>query len=89
MKGNNSNVQTLDNSVVHKLELEIKQIVSDFISVSQHGHLKVNLLTLHSIITQFDAFEISRIVNHYGKWSICSLGANVPFSIIFSKVFKT
>ena len=26
---------------------------------------------------------------YYGKWSICSFGANAPFSIIFSKVFKT
>ena len=24
-----------------------------------------------------------------GKWSICSLGANAQFSMIFSKVFKT
>ena len=44
-------------------------------------------LTLYSIITPFDAFEISSIWKYYGKWSICSLGANAPFSIIFSKVF--
>ena len=24
--------------------------------------------------------------NGHGKWSICSLGANAPFSIIFSKM---
>ena len=40
-------------------------------------------------ITPFDAFEIPCILNYYGKWSICSFGANALFSIIFSKVFKT
>ena len=34
----------------------------------------------------YDAFEISCIWKYYGKWSIC---ANAPFSIIFSRVFKT
>ena len=46
-------------------------------------------LTLQSIIAPFDAFEISHIKKCNGKWNICSFGANVPFSIIFSKVFKT
>ena len=46
-------------------------------------------LTLYSIITPFDYFEISCIWKYYRKWSICSFGANAPFSIIFSKVFKT
>ena len=45
-------------------------------------------LTINSIITPFDTFEISYIWKYYGKRSICS-GANAPFSIIFSKVFKT
>ena len=34
-------------------------------------------------INAFDAFEISRIWKYHGKWSICSFGANAPFSIIF------
>ena len=46
-------------------------------------------LILYHMITPFDAFEISCIGKYYGKWSICSIGANAPFSIIFSKVFKT
>ena len=46
-------------------------------------------LTLYSIIAPFDAFEISCIWKYNGKWSICSLRANAPFPIIFSKVFKT
>ena len=46
-------------------------------------------LTLYSIITPFDAFEISCIWKYHGKCSICSFGANTPFSIILSKVFKT
>ena len=46
-------------------------------------------LTRYSIITPFDAFEMSCIWKYYGKWSICSFGANAPFSIIFSKVFET
>ena len=46
-------------------------------------------LTLYSTLTPFDAFEISCIRKYFGKWSICSFGANAPFSIIFSKVFKT
>ena len=45
--------------------------------------------TLYSIITLFDAFEISCICKYHGKWSICSFGANAPFSMMFSKVFKT
>ena len=36
-------------------------------------------LTLYSIITPFDAYEISCIVKYYGKWNICSFGANAPF----------
>ena len=40
-------------------------------------------------MTPFDTFEISHIWKYYGKWSICSFGANAPFPIIFSKVFKT
>ena len=46
-------------------------------------------LTLSSMIRSFDAFEISCILKYYGKWSICSFGANASFSIIFSKLFKT
>ena len=49
----------------------------------------VLLLTLYSIRTPFDAFEISHVRKYYGKRSICSFGANAPSSIIFSKVFKT
>ena len=26
---------------------------------------------------------------YYGKWTICSFGANAPSSMIFSKAFKT
>ena len=33
-------------------------------------------------------FGISCFWTYYGKWSICSFGANVPFSITFSKVFE-
>ena len=46
-------------------------------------------LTLYPIIAPFDAFEIPCILKYHGKSSICSIGANAPFSIIFSKVFKT
>ena len=46
---------------------------------------KVDTLTHYSIIAPFDAFEISCIWKYYGQWSICSFGANAPFSIIFSK----
>ena len=46
-------------------------------------------LTLNSMPTPFDAYEISCIGKYYGKCSICSFGANAPFSIIFLKVFKT
>ena len=46
-------------------------------------------LTIYSMITLFDTFEILCIWKFYVKWNICSLGANVPFSVIFSKVFKT
>ena len=37
-------------------------------------------LTLYSILTPFDAFEISHLLN---------IMENAPLSIIFSKVFKT
>ena len=47
------------------------------------------LLNRYSIIAPFDTFEISYISKYYGKWSICSFGANALFSIIFSKVLKT
>ena len=43
-------------------------------------------LTLYSMITPFDAFEILCIGKYYGKWSFV---ANARFSIIISKVFKT
>ena len=46
-------------------------------------------LTIYSIVTPFDTFEISCIWKYYGKWSFCSFGANTSFSIIFSKVYKT
>ena len=36
----------------------------------------------HCLLTFF-------ILKYYGSWSICSFGANAPFTIIFSKVFKT
>ena len=44
------------------------------------------ILTIYSIITplKYQVFK-----KNHGKWSICSFGANAPFSIIFSKVFKT
>ena len=42
------------------------------------------VLTLYSIRTPFDAFEITCIGKYYGKWSVCSKRANAPFSIIFS-----
>ena len=32
----------------------------------------IHALSLYSIITPFDAFEISCIWKYYGKWSICS-----------------
>ena len=35
-----------------------------------------------------DDFEMQDFGKYYEKWSICSLGANVPFSIIFSKQLK-
>ena len=37
-------------------------------------------LTLYSIITPFDAFEISFIWKYYGKWSICI--QNLNFSML-------
>ena len=40
------------------------------------------------MITPFDVFK-TLCIWKYGKLSICSIGANAPFSIIFSKVFKT
>ena len=46
------------------------------------------LLTFYSTITHFDAFGIRCIWEYYGKSSICYIGPNAPFSIIFSKVFK-
>ena len=51
--------------------------------------ISIKYMLLYSIITPFDAFEISCIWKYYGKCSICSFGANASFSIIFSKVFKT
>ena len=46
------------------------------------------ILALYSMIAPFDAFETLHSWKYYGKLSICSIGANVPFSM-FSKVFKT
>ena len=44
-------------------------------------------LTLNPMIAApFDAFEILCIWKYHGKLSIFSIGANAPFSIIFSKV---
>ena len=61
--------------------------------LSDHGQHTVcldwSLFTLYSMIKPFDAFEISCFWKYYGKWSICSFGANSLFSIIFSKVLKT
>ena len=34
-------------------------------------------------------WEMEHLLQYYGKWSICSTGANDSFSIIFSKAFKT
>ena len=45
-------------------------------------------LTLYSTITPFGTIEIC-IWKYYGKWSICSIGTNSPFSMIFPKVFKS
>ena len=44
------------------------------------------LLTLNSMIAPFDAFEMSYIMVN---GAFAPKGANAPFSIIFSKVFKT
>ena len=44
-------------------------------------------LTLYSIITPFDTFEISYIWKYYGKWSIF-LWTNATFSINFQKYSK-
>ena len=46
-------------------------------------------LTLYPMIAPFDAFEILCIRKYHGKSRICSIGANAPFAIIFSKVIKT
>ena len=43
---------------------------------------------INPLIAPFVAFEILCIWKYYGKSSICSIGANAPFSIIFLKVFK-
>ena len=56
------------------------------------SHMHKPLLTLYSIITPFEAFELQHIwKKKYGKWNVCSFGANAnaPVSIISSKVFKT
>ena len=41
------------------------------------------------MIAHIDAYEILYIGKYDGKLSICSIGANASFSMIFSKVFKT
>ena len=51
--------------------------------------ISFHLLTFYSMIMPFDTFKILCISKFYGKSSICFNGANAPFSIIFSKVFKT
>ena len=50
-----------------------------------------NSLYLHSMITPFDAFEIFiyYVFENIMEIEHLLLGANAPFSIIFSKVFKT
>ena len=54
----------------------------------QNGSESKGCLTLYSKITPYDIFEISRIesIMENGAFAI---GANAPFSIIFSKVFMT
>ena len=63
---------------------EYKQMSREDLSNRNMGRLKVHIfqrfLTLSSIITSFDVFEISVFENSM---------ENAPFSIIFSKVFKT
>ena len=44
-------------------------------------HYSAKLITPFSIIKPSDAFE-KTCIWRYGKWSICSFGANAPFSII-------
>ena len=46
-------------------------------------------LTLYSMITSFDASEVSCIWKYYGKWSICSFWSKCSIFHKFSKVFKT
>ena len=52
--------------------------------------LLASILTVYPMIMPFDNFEyhVHIFENIYGKWSICSFGANAPFSIIFSEVLK-
>ena len=45
------------------------------------------VLILYSIITPFDAFEIS-FENIMKKWSICSFGANASFSKAYKNLFQ-
>ena len=52
-----------------------------------HGDV-VLCLTLYSTQAPLDFFEMQTFENIMKKWSICSWGANVPCSIIFSKLVK-
>ena len=51
--------------------------------------IRLNMVILNiNPLLHDNAFEKLCIWKYYGKWSICSLGANAPFSIKFSKVFR-
>ena len=52
--------------------------------VTQHN----TMVTYYLIETEFDTFGKNIFWECYGKWSICSSGANSSFSIILSKVLN-
>ena len=57
------------------------QIVSA--GYNKRKNMEVKLYNLQHLTLN----SIMPLKYYYGKWSICSFGANVTFSIIFSKVF--
>ena len=67
---------TRNNQKWEKIKLNVRLYLKDILQVY------TIILTLYSIITPFDTFEILCIEN------IIEIGANAFFSIIFSKVVK-
>ena len=67
-----------------------KQNIARFSKVRNNAsEILASKVTLYSTISIIATLKYHVFEKYYGKWSICSFGANAPFSIIFSKVFKT